>query len=210
MMPVPSPPADFEPGIEAGQFPRAPVDAAGRTLTTASSRWLGIRCAQCHHTFRRGDLVLASASLASIRHLNPQLNCGSAEPGAGDYLAGGDERAWDAEDFVRGLHDEWPPITRVPVYRLTHDDWQVTGPRSGPDSPTCRGCGHTFRAGEQVIICPCAGAEGDPRREYCQIAVHRDPAVGLCCWDDWAPAGRLLRCPRTLTKVSGRYPGHLS
>lgn len=198
----PSALSDFGAGVDAGQFPRAPADNAGRTPTMASSRWLGIRCVKCHHTFRRGDVVLAGADVASIRHLDPRLRCGPDEPAAGGDPASAEEQAGGAEDFVRGLLGEWPPITRVPVYRLTHDDWQVTGPRSGPDSPTCRGCGHTFRAGDYVIICPCAGADDDPRRGYCQIAVHRDPARGLSCWDDWAPSGRLLRCPRTLNKVT--------
>jgi hypothetical protein len=198
---APVSPADFEAGVEAGQFPRAPEDADGRTLTTGSSRWLGLRCASCKHTFRRGDLVLVGADLASIRHLDPQLRCGSVGRDAGADLASGDQGATDADDFVDGLLDEWPTITEVPVYELTFDGWHVTGPHSGPDSPICRGCGHTFRAGDHVIICPCAGAEDDLRREYCQIAVHRDPARGLSCWDEWAPAGRLKRCPRTLNRV---------
>jgi hypothetical protein len=189
-------------GIEAGQFPRGPADAAGRTLTTASSRWLGIRCGKCQQTFRRGDMVLAGAGLETIRHLDPRLRCGPDGPGPAGGVTSADAPARDTEDFVRGLLDEWPPITRVPVYQLTEDDWQVTGPHSGPDSPACRGCGHTFRPGDYVIICPCAGADDDPRRGYCQIAVHRDPGRGLSCWDDWAPSGRLPRCPRTLNKVT--------
>jgi len=201
-------PSDFEAGVEAGKFPRVPVDSAGRTLTTGSSHWLGMRCTTCHHTFRRGDLVLVGADLAATRHLDPSLRCGSPEPADEDQVVASAE---EPGGFVAGLLAAWPPITGVPVYELTAGHWQVTGPRSGPGSPTCRGCGHTFRPGDHVIICPCAGPENDPRRAYCQTAVHRDPARGLCCWDDWAPSGRLTRCPRTLEKTSEktaeRQPG---
>jgi hypothetical protein len=200
-------------GVDAGQFPAAqgPDGTISAVVTDGKSRWLGTRCGTCNQTFRLGDRVRLAAD-GAVGHLDPALGCwlaDLAEPAGGErpLLERGQDppdspAGADSGDFTEGLLSAWPPAREAPVFRLSRGDWRVTTPRSGPTSPACPGCGHTFRAGDMVVICPCAGAVGDPRREYCQIAVHRDPARGLCCWDDWAPDGRLRRCPRTFARVS--------
>ena len=207
----------FEQGCEAGQYPRpATASVDGATLTIGTSPWLGMRCGTCNQTFRRGDQVWANPD-RGIQHLVPALHCASARPGLG---GGADEAdgdavptgaivspaaaasvSYDAEQFTAGLLREWPPLNGAPVTTLTQRDWQVTRPGSGPASVVCPGCGHTFRAGDTVIICPCAESEDDERYASCQLAVHRDPAAGLACWDDWRPDARLIRCPRTHEKL---------
>jgi len=207
----------FEKGRAAGQY-RQPTGASadGITITTGNSPWLGIRCLTCNQTFRRGDLVLLSPDRGP-QHLDPSLQCASGTPGDGAEApagavdgpaaattpaAPGDSlAAADSARFTVGLLRAWPPINGAPVYQLTAENWQVTRPNSGPASPVCPGCGHTFRAGDAVIICPCAEAPDDVRYASCQLAVHRDPAAGLACWDDWCPGGRLKRCPRTYEKL---------
>jgi len=183
----------FESGLAAGENPQpADVPAGGDMITTGSSRWLGMRCRTCNQTFRRGDRVRQDAS-AGIQHLNPALRCASRAGGSAGQL----EAGHDTERFTRGLLGAWPPLNGAPVVTLTAGNWQVTTPSSGPASPVCPGCGHTFRAGDTVIICPCAIEPGDGRRRFCGLPVHRDPVAGLACWDDWRPDGKLVRCPRT-------------
>lgn len=188
--------AAFEAGLADGRFPRAAADTRGRTGTTTTSSWLGLRCTRCHHTFRRGDLVLADADPTRVRHLDPALGCAAPPPGTADAAD-----ADTPDDFVEGLLAAWPTITRVPVFVLGPDDPQVTTPDSGRDAPTCPVCGHTFRAGDTVVVCACADGLDDERRSWCRYTVHRAPDLGLTCWDDWAPTGRRQRCPRTLDKA---------
>ena len=208
----------FERGIEAGQFPLPEIQegTGADTITTGKSRWLGTRCTTCNQTFRPGDRVRVWAD-RTVSHLDPALGCrreaAPAEDREPEEMADeapavaaeppGPAGPPDGTDlFAEGLHIAWPPVNNVLVFRLTHRNWQVTTPGGGPTSPVCPGCGHTFRAGNMVIICPCADAGDDPRRQFCQLAVHRDPARGLCCWDDWAPTGELRRCPRTFDVVN--------
>jgi hypothetical protein len=209
----------FDRGIEAGQFPLPEIQEGSETdtITTGKSRWLGTRCETCNQTFRPGDRVQVWAD-RTVSHLDPALECRREEaapadddsdetadeaPAPGSGLTEAAEVAADDNDmFVAGLDRAWPPANDVPVFRLTRQNWQITTPKSGSTSPVCLGCGHTFRAGDMVIICPCADAGDDPRRGFCQLAVHRDPARGLCCWDDWAPTGELHRCPRTFDVVN--------
>jgi hypothetical protein len=192
----------FEFGVTAGQFPQpAEAPAGGEVITAGSSQWLGIRCRTCNQTFRRGDRVLLSGP-GMVTHLDPRLNC--AVPPSDEAVpdeAGQDEAAGSqTRRFTAGLLAAWPPRGDVLPVTLSERDWQVTRPRSGPASPVCPGCGHTFRAGDAVIICPCGRATADGR-PACGLAVHRDPAIGLACWDDWRPDGRLPRCPRTHEKL---------
>src|SRR5262249_19722916 len=155
------------------------------------------RCATCNQTFRRGDRVRADPD-RGVQHLDPGLHCASDIPGPGDEMAGATDVAntatssanpapagQDIHQFTAGLLAAWPPPNGAPVVTLTERYWQVTRPNSGPASPACPGCGHTFRAGDAVIICPCAESPDDERYASCQLAVHRDPAAGLACWDDW-------------------------
>jgi len=201
----------FWEGVEAGQFPRhvASGGAADTAVTSGSSHWLDTRCATCNHTFRSGDKVRVGAD-GAVSHLDPALRCRPSGPAEDEQPAeladqpgpDGTEAVAD-DEFVDGLLLAWPPADDAPVFLLGPGDWQVTTPDSGPTSLTCSVCGHTFRSGDTVIICPCAGADRDPlRRTDCQFTVHRDPARGLCCWDEWAPDGTLDRCPRTLLRIS--------
>jgi hypothetical protein len=202
-------PRSFSAGIEAGLFPRPAEKTIGVGLTTGSSHWLGDRCARCGHTFRRGDQVRVTAD-GSVLHLHPALDCGQlaevqgGEAGtADDAHRRGPRGPESVLAFTASLLAAWPPTNGAPVVILSAGDWQVTRPTSGPSSPTCPVCGHTFRAGDAVILCPCSDREDDPRRSFCQLPVHRDPAAGLTCWDDWCPDGRLVRCPRTHEKLPG-------
>jgi hypothetical protein len=199
-------------GVDTGQFPSAERQSgtSSTAVTDGKSRWLGIRCSTCNQTFRPGDRVRLRPD-GTVGHLDPALDpspAGSADeerppPGDGEAMPAAAQERANSGGFSDGLLEAWPPPGRVPVFQLGPAHGQVTTPRSGPASPTCPGCGHTFRTGDMVIICPCAGPDGDPRRAYCQITVHRDPARGLSCWDEWAPDGRLKRCPRTFEQVTG-------
>jgi hypothetical protein len=188
----------FQLGSTDAQYPKpASAKEDGTTITTGTSPWLGIRCRTCNQTFRRGDRVRLDP-VHGIQHLVPGVHCAPDMPS--DTADGAPSRR-DTERFTAGLVTEWPPLNGAPVRALTEQDWQVTRPGSGPASAVCPGCGHTFRAGDTVIICPCAVRPDDVRRESCELAVHRDPAAGLACWDDWRPSGRLIRCPRTYEKL---------
>ncbi|SDT45672.1 hypothetical protein [Actinoplanes derwentensis] len=178
----------FELGHEVGMHPLfGDGRTAGAGITTTLSRWLGLTCTTCRHTFRVGDRVETSGW--DVRHLDPVLNCGTpADHGTGD--------GENAAAFARGLLEAWPAASGEPV-RLSDGDWRL--PRRGPGGagPTCPVCAHTFRPGDMVIVCPCARPVGASGLPPCELAVHRDPVSGLTCWDDWRPDGRLVRCPIT-------------
>jgi hypothetical protein len=214
--PVADDPTAFAAGLEDGLYPRPrELDGVrGVTMTTATSWWAGSRCERCHQSFRRGDRVLVGA-VRRVRHLDPGLRCASASeqdradahagqpagPGApaqpdGPQQDGAQPDAdQDLADFAQGLLAAWPPLGCVPVRALADDDWRIARPGGGASPPTCPACGHTFRAGDHVIVCPCS-----PDAPHCGAAVHRDPASGLTCWDDWRPDGVLTRCPVTLER----------
>lgn len=183
------PAGDFEQGLVAEAEPLS-LPAGDSAMITATSRWLNRRCGLCNHTFRRGDPVRVDPGSGEVRHLDQALHCGDADdvPDANPAV----------EAFVAGLLHAWPPAGEVPVLRLAEGDLQVATPAAGPLAMTCLVCGHTFRPGDHVVVCPCAQSADDPRRGYCTVSVHRDPARGLNCWDDWLPAGRPRRCPRTV------------
>jgi len=191
----PLPPAGVETelmlGISVGLEPQAAFaddTASGVVITRSSSWWNRTRCRTCGHTFRRGDRALVSAAARTAQHLMPGLDCG-VDPDTASALS-----TADRDDFADGLLTTWP--ANVPVSRLAPDDWRIPRRGSGPASPTCLYCGHTFRAGEHVVICPC-----QPTMLTCEAAVHRDPAAGLPCWDRWQPTGRLAVCPTTTAKL---------
>jgi hypothetical protein len=211
----------FQRGLDAGLHPQIRSSPDGVTVITGTSRWLGRRCPYCDHTFRRGDAVHVGPGRNDIRHLDPALRCGSAvgggqgheadDPDAHDVAGRGGNAGPTTSgsagspvvgELVAGILTAWPPVGDVPVYRLAEGDVQLTQPGSGPTSMECPGCGHTFRPGDHVIVCPCAQGPDDVRRSYCRLSVHRDPARGLNCWDDWCPTGRPHRCPRTIEVLS--------
>lgn len=186
--------AAFEPPPDEG-------GEAGETTTTLVSWWNHLECETCGHTFRRGDRVVLDPQTSRVAHLDPALRCAvvpaadSEEPEAGapEVSAG----ASDLADFANGLDLTWPPAGDLPVTRLAPDDWRTIRPRPPLERVRCLYCGHTFREGEHVIVCPCSADE-----PVCGAAVHRDPAAGLICWESWQPTGKVRRCPITF----GRPP----
>ena len=185
--------AELTLGIEVGLEPQAGFsdDGASGMVTTQSSSWWNFRrCKTCGHTFRRGDRVLVDAMARTVKHLTPGLNCGSDAESA--VVAGEDRDA-----FTAGLLFTWPPM--VSITRIGAGDWRIPRPGSTWQAPTCLYCGHTFRAGEYVVVCPCQSDQGRP--PACATAVHRDPAAGLPCWDNWQPSGQLTICPTTTVKL---------
>ena len=187
------PAAELNLGREMALEPQARFaddGTSGEADTRSSSWWNYLRCQTCGHTFRRGDLVHVDAAARTVRHLTPGLACG-VDPGPAAATGG------DRDEFSAGLLAFWP--STAPVTRIEAGDWRLPRPRSPWRAPTCLYCGHTFRAGEYVVICPC---QADQRRPAaCGTAVHRDPAAGLPCWDNWQPSGRLNICPMTLAMV---------
>lgn len=194
----------FDQGYEAGMHPRLDGQRSGGVaVTTTLSTWLGLACTTCRHTFRVGDRVLVGGSM--VRHLDPALKCGATQDGATRDSEAQDDATQDdatqddgndVEDFARGLLEAWPAASGVPV-RLRADDWRVAWRGSRSTATTCPVCAHTFRPGDTVIICPCARSSDSPDTLRCQLAIHRDPVIGLTCWDDWRPDGQLVRCPIT-------------
>jgi hypothetical protein len=188
-------------GIEIGLEPQARFaddGASGVVITRSSSWWNYRRCTTCGQTFRRGDRVLVDSVRRTVQHLVPGLACGSdpglvcgSDPGL-VAMAGADRNA-----FTVGLLRTWPPA--VPVTRIKAGDWRIPRPGSTRPAPKCLYCGHTFRDGEYVVVCPCQSDQGRP--PACGAAVHRDPAAGLPCWDNWQPGGRLVICPTTTAKL---------
>jgi len=182
-------------GIEVGLEPTAGFaddGASGVVATRSSSWWNYLRCKTCGHTFRRGDLALVDAVARTAQHLVPGLACGT-DPDAIALAGAGRDR----DEFAAGLLGTWPP--NAPVYRIASGDWRLPRPGSTWLAPTCLYCGHTFRVGEYVIVCPCQSDQGLP--PACATAVHRDPAAGLPCWDNWQPSGKLKICPTTTVKL---------
>lgn len=198
--------AEINLGISVGQEPQAAFTddtASGVVVTRSSSWWNHRRCTTCGHTFRRGDRVLVDSGAQTAQHLVPGLNCG-IDPEAADAPAGsavpGTPGTSDRDEFAAGLLKTWPPS--VAISRIAPTDWRIPRPGSRRQPPTCLYCGHTFRPGEYVVICPCiAGTPDEPGKPACQTAVHRDPAAGLPCWERWQPDGTLTRCPVTLAQV---------
>jgi hypothetical protein len=190
----PSAGGELELGISVGREPQAAFSedtVSGVVITRSSSWWNKQRCKTCGHTFRRGDRVLVDSVARTAQHLVPGLHCGTDPGDPGTTTANG---ADDRDAFADGLLSTWP--ANVPISRLAPTDWRI--PRGGGQqaAPACLYCGHTFRPGEYVVICPC-----QPSKQACGTAVHRDPAAGLPCWDRWQPTGKLTVCPTTTARL---------
>jgi hypothetical protein len=195
--------AELQYGITLGLTPRQDLDEAdGETVTMLSSWWNHLRCTRCGHTFRRGDRVRVSQRTRTAEHLVAGLNCGQAADAEAAASAGTDVAA-----FREGLLAAWPAPEGTRIMRLPAGDWRIpSGPADVRDSNACLQCGHTFRAGEYVVVCPCRPTlpllpGGTPRPAGCGRAVHRDPAIGLSCWESWRPDGSVAVCPVTQTMV---------
>jgi predicted RNA-binding Zn-ribbon protein involved in translation (DUF1610 family) len=167
------------------------ITTDGRAVTSPASSWNHDRCGRCGQTFRRGDAVVVTVRpRLVVVHTDPWLACG------GDSDAHGSPDHDDA-GFAAGLLNAFPPAGGIPVHRLAANDWRVATP-DRVDPPRCLYCGHTFRASEHVVVCPCG-----PLTPKCGAAVHRDPAAGLSCWEAWRPDSTLSVCPVTLARVGG-------
>lgn len=197
--------AELREGITRGESPQPELDTAGgEALTRLSSWWNHLRCTSCGHTFRRGDRVLVDSRERTVAHLVSGLACG-AQPDPGIPAGPADEVA----AFRDGLMSAWPVPAGTRLRTISADDWRIPkGPADVRDANVCLHCGHTFRAGECVVVCPCRperlphdDEDGPPRPAVCGRAVHRDPAAGLPCWESWRPDGEVTVCPVTQTGV---------
>jgi hypothetical protein len=190
--------AELTLGIAIGLEPQAGFadhGASGVVATRSSSWWNHRRCGVCGHTFRRGDRVLVDAAERTVRHHVPGLAC-YAEPGSIGVAVDPVMAAEDKSELTAGLLRTWP--AGIGLSRIDEGDWRL--PLPGKKSvPKCLFCGHTFRLGEYVVVCPCRTALGESAA--CGAAVHRDPAAGLPCWENWRPDGTLTVCPTTTARL---------
>lgn len=194
--PARDPVAELDLGISIGLEPQAMFDdsASGVVVTRSSSWWNKTLCATCGHTFRRGDQALVDSAARTVQHLVAGIDCGIV-PASQNLPADGIDR----NEFAAGLLETWP--SRAAVTRLAAGDWRIPRPGRGARQgvPTCLYCGHTFRPGEYVVICPCQTTQDN--QAACGVAVHRDPAAGLSCWEKWQPGGTLNVCPTTTARL---------
>ncbi|HUC23609.1 MAG TPA: hypothetical protein VMA73_12950 [Streptosporangiaceae bacterium] len=191
-------------GIALGLAPQPDTGLAGAdgvAVTSLSSWWNHLRCRRCGHTFRRRDRVQVNQRDRTVVHLEPGLGC------AGPADAAGEQE--EISQFRLGLLEAWPSEPGLRVRQLAASDWRIPrGPDDSRDSNVCLHCGHTFRAGEHVIVCPCRSVlqiarSGRVTEPACGRAVHRDPTLGLSCWESWRPDGTVPVCPVTQVSVSG-------
>jgi hypothetical protein len=190
---------EFLAGVQQGLDPQPVADvvgADGHAVTSASSNWNHHRCRSCGHSFRRGDEVLVTGeSVDDVVHADQRLDRRPQGLQAQGEHPEDDGAGADAVAFGAGLLGAFRVAGGIDVHLLEPDDWRV--PRFADDpSPTCLYCGHTFRAGEHVVVCPCR-----PHHPRCGSAIHRDPAAGLNCWETWRPDSSLEICPVTLSRV---------
>jgi len=174
-----------------------PQDGSAERITRITSWWHFRWCTTCGHTFRRGDRVHVDPSTRRIWHLEPGLGC--ADPGAQHQDAAHHPRQDAAElrEFLAGVDSAWPIADDVPVVLTDDEPHLLAPPIGGLRRMVCLHCAHTFRPHEFVVVCPCA-----PRSRECRFAVHRDPGLGLICWESWRPSGRLAVCPVTQRRLA--------
>lgn len=183
----------MEAGIAAGQDPNTaevfrpqPEKALRHAVTTTRSRWIHRRCPTCAHTFRLGDRV-AVAGDGGVMHDMPGLDCTTLE-GAGSMADSGLNE--EQIQLYQGLIEAWPMQKKLVPKRLSGDHFLLAPPRGNIPRRSCRVCGHTFRAGDLVVICPCH----PENPENCMAAVHRDLRNRLHCWDEWAKGPMQEQC----------------
>lgn len=170
----------FAQGLRAGSDPANQGSRlGGRAKTNLHSPWLRRRCPRTGHTFRVDDPVHVDSD--GVVTLDPAALLDLTTP--------------EAQAFHAGLVAAWP--TEAQVVRLgdpTHP--LLAEPTPAFPRRQCAVCGHSFRVGDQVVLCPCS-----PARPLCAGAVHRDPTRNLTCWDD-AQAQMRGRCPVTARRLS--------
>lgn len=184
---------EFNRGLELAMDPtNRLVVEGGRGITTLHSPWLHKLCPVCRHSFRLDDEVFITEDQI-VRHNTALLSC------AGKKNQAENSRTEVTRDFFRGLDEIWPPPKELPVQRLEQGHLLLSDPYAGFQRRKCVICGHTLRLHDVVIICPCQ--PHDPR---CQVAIHRDPAHNLCCWEEWKPEAYKLYCPATSKPITAR------
>jgi hypothetical protein len=180
--------AEFEAAMKAALDPQSQPDpgSGDDRVTSLMSPWFASWCTGCGHTFRLGDRVGADPVTGDMRHLAPGLGCaGEAHPG--------DQAAHAAElaEFLDGLESTWPVVGDVPVVLSDTQPRLLAPPFGGLRRMYCLYCGDTIRPHELVVVCPCS-----PGARQCWFPVHRDPGLGLVCWERWKPSGRIDACLR--------------
>lgn len=181
---------DFEQGLKLAMDPTNLIVEGGRGITTLYSPWLHRLCPDCKHSFRLDDEVFISEAQV-VRHNIALLPCAGGKKQAENL------HTEDTSAFFRGLDEIWPPPKDLPVRRLEMGDILLAPSYAGFQRHKCAICGHTLRLHDVVIICPC-----QPHEPLCQIAIHRDPAHNLYCWEEWKPETYKLYCPATSRPVS--------
>lgn len=169
-------------------------DSAGHLddeyLTQVTSLWHFQWCMTCGHTFRRGDQVRVDPVSGRVWHLGHGLGC------AVNDEENGDSDAAELQEFLVGVDTVWPVAGDVPVVLTDDQPYLLAPPVGGLRRMVCLYCAHSLRPHELVVICPCA-----PWQRECRVAVHRDPGLGLVCWERWRPSGTLSVCPVTLRRL---------
>jgi hypothetical protein len=168
----------FELGMLEGRDPSSTATIeGGRAITRLRSPWLRKRCPATGHSFRTGDPVVIGED-----------RCVSLAEGVTV-----EQETQLAQAFFEGLSAAWPPPEHV--VRLPPGHELLAPPSRGFSRYSCAVCGHTLRAGDHVIICPCS-----PEAPLCRGTVHRDPARNLPCWDNYQSMTPGL-CPVTTRRI---------
>lgn len=188
---------EFELGIASSFDPanEQVIEHGGEALTTLTSPWLFKVCSVCKHTFRRNDVVYIEPD-GSVYHNSPTLPCHKR----GTYDATGSTT--ESAQFFAGLYEAFPTTLEAHVRRLAADDPLVAPPVKGFTRMKCKGCGHTLRPNDQVILCPCS-----PAHPICQTAIHRDPEHGLYCFDMWDSGKDVFYFCQVRSQVKARGNG---
>jgi hypothetical protein len=182
---------EFDTAMAATLDPQwqSPDQLGPHRVTGLRSWWCFARCRTCGHTFRPGDRVHVDDARREVSHLDPRLGC------AGGTTAHQDDQ--DVREFLAGLAAAFPVVGDLPVVTTDDETRLLDPPIGGLGRMACLFCAHTFRPGESVIVCPCR-----PTARECKFAVHRDPGLGLVCWESWRPDGVLRVCPVTQRRLT--------
>jgi hypothetical protein len=170
---------------------RQPLKPGKAVETSSLSPWLYLKCPGCKHSFRVGDRV--DLGKYGAQHSPFPEGCPSSSV-SGKYPA-------ESAAFFDGLQEGWPAPADQRIVRLTLGSAQVAPPLGGFSRSRCPVCAHTFRPGDEVLICPCSLSAARSSFEPCNVAIHRDPMRKLSCWELWNPGKKLETCPITLRAI---------
>ncbi len=190
--------AAFEVGLAQGRDPLRNESGVEGEVTTRYSTWYSRACCPVTgHNFREGDRVAFGAD-GSVELLLPDVlpldaDCAAYLKGLettyfaqrGDKQPGG-HNTRDLDTIILEPDLDQPGVPREFIQRLL----RAPIPRAQVGRRTCYICTRTLRQGEKVVVCPC------PIKQ-CHLVVHRDPARGLNCLDDFFPDGVVRSCLAT-------------